>query len=111
MRLHGLEFARFLCRPLVDVIPWGLERQTFAQWMSLWQFMHLDLYAGHLSRSLKGCSPETSVIAFHSYRFLNVSFYGFNIKRSISDVGVSYVPAMSMASSRVSVAPFSRNLS
>ena len=51
-----MEFARFLCRPLVDVIPWVLERQTFAQWLSLWQFVHLDSYAGHLSRGLKGCS-------------------------------------------------------
>ena len=120
-RRHDLGFPLFLCRLLVLVILWGLELQTFAQWLSLWQFMHLDPYAGHLSQGLRGCS-RSQLLHFNFVGFLSLlclftfpfmafmSFFSHSSCCSCNMV-VSYVLAMSMASSKVSCLPFSSNLS
>ena len=120
-RRRDLGFPRFLFRLLVVVILWGLERQTFAQWLSLWQFLHLDPYDGHLSRGLRGCS-RPQLLHFNFVGFLSLlclftfpfmAFMSFFSLSSCSscDVVVSYVLAMSMASRKVSCSPFSSNLS
>ena len=120
-RRRDLGFALFLCRLLVVVIPWGLERQTFAQWLSLWQFMHLDPYTGHLSRGLRGCSrPQLlhfTFVGFLSLLYIclfTIPFMAFMSFFSLSScsschVVVLFVLAMSMASSKVSCSSFSVN--
>ena len=55
--------------PLPLVPPWYLEWKTFAQWLPLLQFRHLDPYAGHLSL---GC--KSAVRTFLGFVFIGIPF-------------------------------------
>ena len=83
--------------------------------------MHLDPYAEHLSRGLRGCSRRQlfhfnfvgflSLVCLFKFPFMEfISFFSLS-SCSSCDVVVSYVLAMSMALSKISCSPFSSNLS